>query len=86
VRVSEVRILLGQPAGGMAEYEVTGWPATGGQGVKLGKVGGTTEDGQWLSVAGPTPCVALRSIDVGVVSESRAAAVREIRVLGTVAP
>jgi hypothetical protein len=84
--VSEVLVLLGEPAGGTAEYDITGWPSTGGRSVELGKVGGTTRDGQWLSVAGPTPCVALRSINIGVVSESPAAAVREIQVLGSVAP
>ena len=54
--------------------------------VELGRFGGTTKDRTWLSVAGPTPCVALRSIHIGVLAESPAAAVREIRVLGTVAP
>ena len=84
--VSEVRLLLGEPAGGTAEYEITGWPATGGRNVALGKVGGTTRDGQWLSVPGPTPCTALRSFNIGVMSESPAAAMREIQVIGTAAP
>jgi hypothetical protein len=84
--VSEVRLLLGVPAGGTAEYSVTGWPATGGRNVELGKVGGTTKDGEWRSVPGPTPCVPLRSFMVGVASEAPAAAIREIQVLGTAAP
>ena len=86
VFVSEVRLLLGQPAGGSAEYEITGWLAMGDRSAALGKVGGTTADGQWLSVRGPTPCVALRSIDIGVVSESPAATVAEVQVIGTLAP
>jgi len=84
--VSEVRVLLGLPAGGTAKYEITGWPSTGGRSVPLANIGGVTADGQWLAVNGPTPCVALRSVDIGVVSESPAAAVREVQVLGTVAP
>lgn len=84
ILVSEVRVLLG-PASAPAGYEITGWTVDG-RPVTLGKLESTTGDRQWLSVPGPTPCAALRSVDVAVTSEAPAPEVREIVVQGASAP
>ena len=83
--VSQVRILLGSSVGGEATYRITGWDNAGAS-TELGTPRGGTTDGQSLAVAGPTPCVALSSIDVGVESDKPAAEVMEVQVIGTVAP
>ena len=63
--VSQVRVLLGPSVAGVATYRITGWDTTGGS-TELGAPQGGVTDGQRLEVAGPTPCVAMSSIDVGV--------------------
>jgi hypothetical protein len=83
--VSQVRVLLGPSVASVATYRITGWDTTGGS-KELGAPQGGVTDGQRLEVAGPTPCVAMSSIDVGVESDKPAAKVMEVEVIGTAAP
>lgn len=85
VLVSEIRVLLSQPAGGSATYEIAGW-TTDGRPITLEKPEGPGGEVEWQSVPGPTPCLALRSVDLAVTSVEPAAEISEIEILGTSAP
>jgi hypothetical protein len=79
--VSEVRLLVGEPAGTEAHYSVLGvLPAN--QRVLIGEFSGPSAPGVWRSVTNSSSHDAFREIEVFVRSASPAADVLEIQVVG----
>lgn len=81
VDVTAVRVLL-SPGPVTARYAISGFTPDG-RSFQLGEIAPVTATGGWASVAGPTPCEALSSVDVSVSSEEPAGRVQEVEVLGT---
>lgn len=79
--VSEVRLLVGEPAGGSADYTFLA-VLPSNERFMLGQLSGPTEAGVWRSVSNPTPSIAFREMEVLVQSASPAAELLEIQVVG----
>lgn len=84
VDISEIRVLLG-PGSAKATYEVVLFPP-GEIGTGLGTLGPIPAGGGWVTIAGPNPCLPNESTYIRVESSEPAGAIREIDVLGTIAP
>jgi hypothetical protein len=80
--VSEVRLLVGDPAGSSADYTFLAVLPTNER-FLIGKLSGPTEAGVWRSLSNPTPSITFREIEVIVQSQSPAAEILEIQVIGT---
>ncbi len=79
--VSEVRLLLGEPAGGSADYTVLA-VLPNNERFLLGQLSGPTEAGVWRSLANPTPSITFKEMEILVRSASPAAEILEIQVVG----
>jgi len=80
--VSEVRVLVGDPAGSSADYKFLA-VLPSNELLLIGELSGPTEAGVWRSVSNPTPSTTFRELLVLVRSESRASEILEIQVIGT---
>jgi hypothetical protein len=79
--VSEVRLLVGEPAGSPADYAfVAVLPRN--ERFLIGELSGPTEAGVWRSLSNPTPSNTFSEIEVLVRSGSPAAKILEIQVIG----
>ncbi len=81
-QISGIRVLLG-PGPVTAVYEVTWWTADG-RSLAPTRLAPVPAEGGWATAPGPTPCVEVRMVNIGVESASPAALIREIQVLGTI--
>jgi hypothetical protein len=80
--VSEVRLLVGDPAGSSADYSFLAVLPTNER-FLIGKLSGPTEAGVWRALSNPTPSITFRELEVFVQSQSPAAEILEIQVIGT---